>query len=96
MTVLIIASKVEIVLRSMSIGLRFSSDFETISFVKNRAPICQNRATILGTLHLGSDVDEEIVLRFTASEYNFGGSKFFPIKAKLFSEVGVRKLGEKN
>jgi len=46
MTVSIIASKAEIVLRSMSIGLRFSDDFETFSYVKNRAPIWQNQATI--------------------------------------------------
>jgi len=45
-----------------------------------------------GTLHLGSDVNEEIVLRFTTSEYDFGVFEFFPIKAKKNSEARVRKF----
>jgi len=76
MTVFIVASKAEIVLRSMSIGLRFSDGFETFSCVKNCAPIWQNRTTILSMLHLGSDFNEGIVLRFTASEYDFDVSEF--------------------
>ncbi len=77
MTVFIVACKAEIVLRSMSIGLRFSDGFETFSYVKNRALIWHNRTTISGTLHLGYDFNEGIVLRFTASEYDFGVSEFF-------------------
>lgn len=78
------------------IGLRFYSKFETFCLVKNRAPLEPNRATIWQTLQPGYDFNEAIVLRFTASEYDFGVSENFPIKGKLFSEGRVGNFGERN
>jgi len=74
-----------------STGLRFYSKFKTFCLVKNRAPMEPNRATIWQTLQLGYEFNEAIVLRFTASEYDFSVSENFPIKEKLFSEgrVGI-------
>jgi len=74
-----------------SIGLQFYSKFETVCLVKNRASMEPNRATIWQTLQLGYEFNEAIVLRFTASEYDFSVSENFPIKEKLFSEgrVGI-------
>ena len=76
------------------IGLRFYCKFETFCLVKNRAPIYENRATIWLTPQLESDFNEAIVLRFTTSEFDFSVSEIFPLKAKLFSEPGVRNLGK--
>jgi len=75
-----------------SIGLRFYSKFETFCLVKNRAPMKPNRTTIWQTLQLGYEFNEAIVLRFTASEYDFSVSENFPIKGKLFSEGRVEIL----
>ena len=74
-----------------STGLRFSSKFKTFCLVKKRAPMEPNRATIWQTLQLGYEFNEAIVLRFTASEYDFSVSENFPITEKLFSEgrVGI-------
>ncbi|KEH18091.1 hypothetical protein MTR_8g010720 [Medicago truncatula] len=55
-----------------------------------------NRATIWQTLQPGYDFNEAIVLRFTASEYDFGVSENIPIKGNLFSEPRVRNFGERN
>ena len=78
-----------------SIGVRFMKLFCNIWFVQNRAPIYENRAPIWQTLQLESGFNEAIVLRFTASEYDFCVSGNFPIKGKLFSEGGVRNFTEK-
>jgi len=51
-----------------------------------------NRATIWQTLQLGYEFNEAIVLRFTASKYDFSVSENFPIKGKLFSEGRVENL----
>ena len=75
-----------------SIGLQFYSKFETVCLVKNRASMEPNRATIWQTLQLGYEFNEAIVLRFTASEYDFSVSENFPIRGKLFSEVRVKIL----
>jgi len=75
-----------------NIGLRFYNKFETFCLVKNRAPMEPNRATIWQTLQLGYEFNEAIVLRFTASEYNFSVSENFPIKGKLFYEGRVKIL----
>jgi len=96
MTHLMFASKEEIVLRFMSIGLRFYCKFKTFCLVKNRAPMEPNRATIWQTLQLGFEFNEAIVLRFTASEYDFGVSENCPIKGKLRSEPGWGNFGERN
>jgi hypothetical protein len=79
-----------------SIGLQFCCYFETFCLVKNRAPMEQNRATIWQTLQLRFEFNEAIMLRFTASEYNFSVSVNFPIKGKSFSEGGVQNFGERN
>jgi len=79
-----------------SIGLQFYSKFETVCLVKNRASMEPNRATIWQTLQLGYEFNEAIVLRFTASEYDFSVSENFPIKGKLFSEGEVGHFGERN
>ena len=92
MTHLMFASKEEIVLRFMSIGLLFYCKFETFCLVKNRAPMEPNRATIWQTLQLESEFNEAIMLRFTASKYDFSVSENFPIKGKLFSEGRVENL----
>jgi len=76
----------------LSIGLRFSCNFETFCLVKNRAPMEPNRATIWQTLQLRYEFNEAIVLRFTASEYDFSVSENFPVKGKLFSEGRVEIL----
>ena len=76
-----------------SIRLRFYSKFETLCLVKNQAPMEPNRATIWQTLQLGSEFNEAIVLRFTASEYDFSVSENFPIKGNLFSEGRVQNFG---
>jgi len=78
------------------IGLRFYCKFETFCLVKNRAPIYENRGTIWQALQLGFEFNEAIVLRFTASEYDFCVSGNFQIKGKLFSEGRDRNFGEKN
>ena len=75
-----------------NIGLRFCSIFETFCLVKNRAPMEQNRATIWQTLQLRFKFNEAIVLRFTASEYDFSVSENFPITGKLFLKEGLRIL----
>jgi len=79
-----------------SIRLRFCCIFETFCLVKNRALMEQNRATIWQTLQLSFEFNEAIVLRFTASEYNFSVSGNFPIKGKLFSEGKGGNFGERN
>jgi len=63
---------------------------------RNRAPMEPNRATIWQTLQLGYEFNEAIVLRFTASEYDFSVPENFPIKGKLFSEGRVEKFEERN
>jgi len=75
-----------------SIRLQIHSKFETFCLVKNRAPMEPNRATILQMLQLGYEFNDAIVLRFTASEYDFNVSENFPIKGKLFSEGRVEIL----
>jgi len=55
----------------------------------------QNRATILQTLQLSFEFNEAIVLRFTASEYDFSVSGNFPIKGKLFSKGEGWKIWRK-
>jgi len=55
----------------------------------------QNRATIWQTLQLSFEFNEAIVLRFTASEYDFSVSRNFPIKGKLFSEGKGSKFWRK-
>jgi len=55
----------------------------------------QNRATIWQTLQLSFEFTEVIVLRFTASEYDFSVSGNFPIKGKLFSEGKGSKFWRK-
>ena len=79
-----------------STGLRFYSKFETFCFVKNRAPMERNRATIWQTLQLGYEFNEAIVLRFTTSKYDFSVFENFPIKGKLFSEGRVEILEKEN
>jgi len=79
-----------------SIGLRFFCNFETFCLVKNRAPMGQNRAPIWQTLQLSFEFTEAIVLRFSASEYDFSVSGNFPIKGKLFSEGKGGNFGERN
>jgi len=78
------------------IGLRFYCKIETFCLVKNHAPIYKNRATIWQTLQLDFEFNEVIMLRFTASEYDFRVSRYFPIKWKLFSEGMGRNFGERN
>ena len=78
------------------IGLRFYYKFETFCLVKIHAPIYENRATIWQTLQLGFEFNEAIMLRFTASKYDFRVSGNFPIKGKLFSEGRGRNFGERN
>ena len=68
----------------------------TFGLVKNRASIYEHRATIWQTLQLGYEFNEAIVLRFTASEYDFGVYENCPIKGKLRSEPRVRNFGERN
>ena len=80
----------------LSIGLRFSCNFETFCLVKNCAPMEPNRATIWQTLQLGYEFNEAIVLRFTASAYDFSVSENFPIKRKLFFEGVVGNFGKRN
>jgi len=63
---------------------------------KKCAPIYENRATIWQTLQLGFEFNEAIVLRFTASEYNFRVDGNFPIKGKLFTEGRGRNFRERN
>jgi len=76
-------------------GLRFYSKFETFCLVKNRAPMEPNWVTIWQTLQLGYEFNEAIVLRFTASDYDFSVSENFPIKGKLFSEGRVENFWRK-
>jgi len=80
----------------LSIGVRFSCNFETFCLVKNRAPMGQNRAPIWQTLQLSFEFNEAIVLRFTASKYDLRVSGNFPIKGKLFSEGKGWNFGERN
>jgi len=88
MIVFIVASKAKIVLRYMGIGLRFGDGLETFSFVKNRAPVWQNRATISGTLHLGCNL-----MRKSYSDFHHRSTILaflsFLLKAKLFYELRV-------
>jgi len=94
MTVFIVASKEKIVLRYMGIGLRFGEGLETFSFVNNRAPIWQNRATISGTLHLGC-----ILMRKSYSGFQHRSTILaflsFLLKAKLFDEPRVEIIETK-
>jgi len=46
----------------------------------------RSRAPIWQTLQLSFEFTEAIVLRFSASEYDFSVSGNFPTKGKLFSE----------
>jgi len=83
------------VLRFLASGYDFSTTLRHC-LVKNRAPMGQNRAPIWQTRQLSFEFTEAIVLRFSASEYDFSVSGNFPIKGKLFSEGRGWNFGERN
>ena len=56
----------------------------------------RSRAPIWQTLQLSFEFTEAIVLRFSASEYDFSVSGNFPTKGKLFSEGKGGEFWKKN